>query len=179
MTGVQTCALPICNRIADPYIIGPAAGVPPAPYWWAYWAMMFCNVIVPQFFWFKPCRQKAWLVLILVMGPNIGMWFERFVIIVTSLHRDFMPGAWGHFVPTINDILLFTGTIGLFVFLFLLFVRFFPMITMFEVKAVLPEADPHHHDEARPDPGAHAGAIQGEVRSILASREAKEKGGHA
>ncbi|HPA16547.1 MAG TPA: polysulfide reductase NrfD [Verrucomicrobiae bacterium] len=168
------------NRIADPYIIGPATGVPPAPYWWAYWTMMTCNVLAPQLFWFKPCRQKAWIVWIIVcFGPNVGMWFERFVIIVTSLHRDFMPGAWGYFVPTINDILLFSGTVGLFVFLFLLFVRFFPMITMFEVKAVLPEADPHHLPEPRPPQGHNGGAIQGEVREILARREAKARGGHA
>ena len=111
--------------------------------------------------------------VIVCFGPNVGMWFERFVIIVTSLHRDFIPGAWGHFVPTINDILLFSGTVGLFVFLFLLFVRFFPMITMFEVKAVLPEADPHH----RPEPGHNSGAIQGDVRGILDSREKGHKGG--
>jgi len=99
------------------------------------------------------------------------MWFERFVIIVTSLHRDFMPGAWGYFVPTINDILLFSGTIGLFVFLFLLFVRFFPMITMFEVKAVLPEADPHHH----PQPGHNSGSIQRDVREVLDRRRSGEQ----
>jgi hypothetical protein len=73
------------------------------------------------------------------------MWFERFVIIVTSVHRDFLTGSWGYFSPTINDVLLFVGTIGLFIFLFLLFIRFLPAITMFEVKAVLPEADVHTH----------------------------------
>jgi molybdopterin-containing oxidoreductase family membrane subunit len=87
--------------------------------------------------------------LICMIGPNVGMWFERFVIIVTSVHRDFLPGSWGYFSPSINDILLFTGTIGLFCFLFLLFLRFLPAITMFEVKAVLPEADPHHHPEGQ------------------------------
>jgi molybdopterin-containing oxidoreductase family membrane subunit len=86
-------------------------------------------------------------VLIIVMFPNIGMWFERFVIIVTSIHRDFLPSSWGYFSPTISDISLFVGTIGLFLFLFLLFIRFLPMITMFEVKTVLPEADPHYHPE--------------------------------
>ena len=80
------------------------------------------------------------------MFPNTGMWFERFVIIVTSIHRDFLPSSWGYFSPTWVDITLFIGTIGLFVFLFLLFVRFLPMITMFEVKNVTPQADPHHHD---------------------------------
>ncbi len=128
------------NRIA-----APGFSENPAPYWWAYWAMMFCNVIAPQLFWFKAIRKNLVAVLIIVMFPNIGMWFERFVIIVTSIHRDFLPSSWGYFTPTISDISLFVGTIGLFLFLFLLFIRYLPMITMFEVKTVLPEADPHHH----------------------------------
>jgi molybdopterin-containing oxidoreductase family membrane subunit len=130
------------NRIA-----APGFSDSPAPYWWAYWAMMFCNVIAPQLFWFKKIRTNLVAVLIIVMFPNIGMWFERFVIIVTSIHRDFLPSSWGYFSPTISDISLFVGTIGLFLFLFLLFIRFLPMITMFEVKTVLPEADPHYHPE--------------------------------
>ena len=82
------------------------------------------------------------------MFPNTGMWFERFVIIVTSIHRDFLPSSWGYFSPTWVDITLFIGTIGLFVFLFLLFVRFLPMINMFEVKGITPEADAHPHEPA-------------------------------
>jgi molybdopterin-containing oxidoreductase family membrane subunit len=108
--------------------------------------MMFCNVIAPQLFWFKWCRTNIIAVWIIVQFPNVGMWFERFVIICTSLHRDFLPSSWGMFVPSINDILLFVGTFGLFLFLFLLFLRFLPAITIFEVKAVLPEADPHYRD---------------------------------
>ncbi|MEX1117832.1 MAG: NrfD/PsrC family molybdoenzyme membrane anchor subunit [Terrimicrobiaceae bacterium] len=114
------------------------------PYWWAYWLMMFCNVIAPQLFWFKACRTHLLWVWIIVQFPNAGMWYERFVIIATTLTRDFMPSAWGMFHPTIVDILTFVGTFGLFGTLFLLFIRFLPMICMFEVKAVLPEADPHH-----------------------------------
>ncbi len=114
------------------------------PYWWAYWLMMFCNVIAPQLFWFKACRTNLLWVWIIVQFPNAGMWYERFVIIATTLSRDFMPSAWGMFHPTIVDILTFVGTFGLFTTLFLLFIRFLPMICMFEVKAVLPEADPHH-----------------------------------
>jgi len=114
------------------------------PYWWAYWLMMFCNVIAPQLFWFKACRTHLLWVWIIVQFPNAGMWYERFVIIATTLARDFMPSAWGMFHPTIVDILTFVGTFGLFGTLFLLFIRFLPMICMFEVKAVLPEADPHH-----------------------------------
>lgn len=137
------------NRVAFPGLLG--AGQEAAPYWWAYYIMMTCNVIIPQFFWFKAIRRNTVLVWFLVMGPNIGMWFERFVIIVTSIHRDFIPGAWGYFSPSLFDKGLFIGTIGLFVFLFLLFIRVLPMITIFEVKAVMPQAHVHHghdHDEA-------------------------------
>ncbi len=114
------------------------------PYWWAYWLMMFCNVISPQLFWFKWCRRNLLVVWLIVQFPNMGMWYERFVIIATTLTRDFTPSAWGMFHPSIVDILTFVGTFGLFLSLFLLFIRFLPMICMFEVKAVLPEANPHH-----------------------------------
>jgi molybdopterin-containing oxidoreductase family membrane subunit len=124
------------------------------PYWWAYWAMISCNVLAPQFFWFKRCRRNIWIIYFVVMCVNAGMWFERFVIIVTSLHRDFLPSSWGYFQPTWVDICTFVGTIGFFVFLFLVFIRFLPMITMFEVKAILPEADPHHGAHGRK--GEHA-----------------------
>jgi molybdopterin-containing oxidoreductase family membrane subunit len=90
------------------------------------------------------------------------MWFERFVIIVTSIHRDFLPSSWGYFSPTWVDITLFIGTIGLFVFLFLLFVRFLPMITMFEVKNVTPQADPHS------DNSDHHGTSLGQAHSAQA-----------
>jgi molybdopterin-containing oxidoreductase family membrane subunit len=78
---------------------------------------------------------------------NIGMWFERFVIIATSLHRDFLPSSWGDFHPTIVDICIYAGSLGLFFTLFLLFIRWIPMIAMAEVKGVLPDAQVHHHDE--------------------------------
>ncbi|HNL07194.1 MAG TPA: polysulfide reductase NrfD, partial [Chitinophagales bacterium] len=84
----------IRNRVADPYIFGPLFGVEPAPYWWAYWSMMTCNVISPQFFWIKALRRNLWVTFILSLVINVGMWFERFVIIVTSLHRDFLPSSW-------------------------------------------------------------------------------------
>jgi Ni/Fe-hydrogenase subunit HybB-like protein len=114
---------------------------------WNYWAMMFCNVVVPQFFWFRFFRTNLIAVWILVQFPNAGMWFERFVIIGTTLERDFMPSAWRQFSPTWVDIWTFIGTFGLFTTLFLLFLRFLPMICMFEVKAVLPQSDPHHHGD--------------------------------
>ncbi len=114
------------------------------PYWWAYWSMITCNVISPQLFWFKWCREKMWFVFVVSIFVNIGMWFERFVIIVTSLHRDYLPSSWGMFYPTYVDVLTFVGSFGLFMTLFLLFMRFLPMIAIAEVKGVTPQADPHH-----------------------------------
>jgi molybdopterin-containing oxidoreductase family membrane subunit len=117
------------------------------PYWWSYWGMMTCNVIIPQLFWYEKFRKNVVAVWIIVWGPNIGMWYERFVIIVTSIHRDFLPSSWGMFKPALNDITLFIGTCGFFTWLFLVFIRFLPVIAIAEVKGVVPEADPHHHDE--------------------------------
>jgi molybdopterin-containing oxidoreductase family membrane subunit len=114
------------------------------PYWWSYWAMITCNVVSPHFFWFKRLRTNLWFVFVISIVVNIGMWFERFVIIVTSLHRDYMPANWAYFTPTWVDIWTYIGTIGLFMTLFLLFVRFLPLINIAEVKAVTPQADPHH-----------------------------------
>jgi Ni/Fe-hydrogenase subunit HybB-like protein len=134
----------INNRAADPYIFGPMFGVKPAPYWWAYWSMISCNVISPQLFWSKWCRTKIWFVFVVSIFVNIGMWFERFVIIVTSLHRDYLPSSWAYFSPTWVDIWTFVGSFGLFMSLFLLFMRFLPVIAISEVKGVTPQADPHH-----------------------------------
>lgn len=126
------------------------------PYWWAYWSMIFCNVVAPQLFWFRRMRRHVLPVFIVCMFVNAGMWFERFVIIVTSLHRDFLPSSWNMFYPTWVDIWTFTGTFGIFLTLFLLFIRWLPMICIFEVKAVLPEADPHHgHHGAAAGEGGH------------------------
>jgi Ni/Fe-hydrogenase subunit HybB-like protein len=107
------------------------------PYWWAYWSMMTCNVISPQLFWFKKIRTSIMATFILSLVVNIGMWFERFVIIVTSLHRDFLPSSWVMFYPTIYDVGVYLFTFGLFFTCFLLFAKFFPVINMAEVKAVL------------------------------------------
>jgi Ni/Fe-hydrogenase subunit HybB-like protein len=115
------------------------------PYAWAYWTMVSCNVITPQLFWIKKIRTSIMATWVLSIFVNIGMWFERFVIIVTSLHRDFLPSSWGYFRPTIIDISTFLGTFGLFFTLFLLFMRFLPVIAISEVKGVMPEADPHGH----------------------------------
>jgi len=114
------------------------------PYWWAYWIMISCNVITPQFFWFKKLRTNVVVVWVLSIFVNIGMWFERFVIVVTSLHRDYLPANWGYYSPTKVDVLTFVGTFGLFMVLFLLFIRFLPLIAISEVKGVTNQADPHH-----------------------------------
>jgi molybdopterin-containing oxidoreductase family membrane subunit len=114
------------------------------PYAWAYWTMITCNVISPQLFWFKKLRTSLWALFIISVFVNIGMWFERFVIIVTSLHRDFLPSSWAYFRPTFWDIATFIGSWGLFFTMFCLFVRFLPMVAISEVKSVMPEADPHH-----------------------------------
>jgi Ni/Fe-hydrogenase subunit HybB-like protein len=122
------------------------------PYWWAYWSMVSCNVISPQFFWFKSLRTNIPFMFVISIVVNIGMWFERFVIIASSLHRDYLPSSWGYFVPTAVDILTFLGTFGLFLTLFLFFVRFLPMIAVSEVKGMLVNdklAEAHvygHHD---------------------------------
>jgi molybdopterin-containing oxidoreductase family membrane subunit len=104
------------------------------PFAWAYWTMISCNVLVPQFFWFKKVRTSPYVIMALCILVNVGMWFERFVIIVTSLTRSFMPGSWHYYSPTMFDATVFIGSFGLFFTLFLLFLRYMPMVAMFEVK---------------------------------------------
>ncbi len=107
------------------------------PYSWAYWMMMTCNVISPQLFWFKKIRTSLTATFLLSIVVNIGMWFERFVIIVPSIRRDYTPGAWGEFHPSVTDIGMFVGTIGIFFTLFLLFARYFPVLALNELKTIL------------------------------------------
>jgi len=107
------------------------------PFSWAYWTMITCNVISPQLLWFKKIRSNLLLVFLLTIVVNIGMWFERFVIIVTSLHRDYLPSSWADYTPTIIEILTLIGSFGLFFTMFLLFCRFLPVIAIAEVKGVL------------------------------------------
>ncbi|REE80723.1 quinol:cytochrome c oxidoreductase quinone-binding subunit 1 [Lutibacter oceani] len=107
------------------------------PYWWAYLLMMSCNVFSPQFMWSKKLRQSITFSFIISIVVNIGMWFERFVIIVTSLHRDYLPSSWTMFSPTFVDIGIYVGTIGFFFVLFLLYARTFPVIAQAEVKSIL------------------------------------------
>ncbi|MCB9226552.1 MAG: polysulfide reductase NrfD [Chitinophagales bacterium] len=105
-------------------------------YWWAYAIMMTCNVVTPQLYWFKKIRRNIFITFILSIFVNIGMWFERFVIIVTSLHNDFLPSSWLYFLPSWVDVAIYVGTLGIFMTLFLLFARAFPVIAIAEVKAV-------------------------------------------
>jgi Ni/Fe-hydrogenase subunit HybB-like protein len=118
------------------------------PYAWAYWIMITCNVLVPQLFWSRKLRTNVPVMFIAALLINVGMWFERFVIIVSSLHRDFLPSSWDYYRPTIFDIGIFVGSFGLFFTLFLIFLKFVPIIAMSEVKGVLPQADPHHEKGA-------------------------------
>ncbi len=118
------------------------------PYWWAYWTMLSCNVFLPQLFWIRKIRRSIAAMFVLSIFVNIGMWFERFVIIVTSLHRDFLPSSWGYFRPTYFDVSMYLGTFGLFFTCFLLFLRFLPMIAIAEIKGVSPYANPHGTKEA-------------------------------
>jgi Ni/Fe-hydrogenase subunit HybB-like protein len=133
------------------------------PYAWAYWTMISCNVIFPQLFWFKNVRTNVWAILLIGMIVNVGMWFERFVIICTSLTRDFLPSSWGYYIPTKFDFMTLGGSFGLFFTLFLLFCRYLPMVAMSEVKAfspagghARPHAHSHGHEANAHDPHAHA-----------------------
>jgi molybdopterin-containing oxidoreductase family membrane subunit len=107
------------------------------PYWWAYWSMMTCNVISPQLMWSSKLRRNLFMTFFLSIIVNIGMWFERFVIIVTSLHRDYVPSSWTMYHPTWVEMGIFIGSLGLFFVPFLLFTRFFPVIAMSELKTIL------------------------------------------
>jgi len=107
------------------------------PFAWAYWIMVTCNIVTPQLFWFKKIRQNMMIVFIASLFINVGMWFERFTIIVTSLHRDFLPSSWADYSPTSIEILTLIGSFGLFFTCFLLFCRVLPVIAMAEVKGVL------------------------------------------
>ena len=106
------------------------------PYAWGYWIMVGCNVLIPQLLWFKSVRTNVPVVFVLTIFVNIGMWFERFIIIVTSLHRDFLPSSWSSYSPTRVEIATLLGSFGLFFTCFLLFCRFLPMIAVAEVKGV-------------------------------------------
>src|SRR5579862_8784778 len=111
------------------------------PYWWSYWTLILCNIITPQFLWSKKIRTSPGILWIISLIVNVGMWLERFVIVVTSLHRDFLPSSWGIYIPTVWDWATYVGTLGFFMFLIFLFIRVLPMITIFELRMLLPGAE--------------------------------------
>ena len=113
------------------------------PYAWGYWTMITCNVVSPQLFWFKKLRRNLWVTFAVGVLVNVGMWFERFVIIVSSLSRDFLPSSWGYFRPTAVDLMTLAGSFGLFFTLFLLFCRYLPMVAMAEVKVAVAAREAH------------------------------------
>ncbi len=116
----------LLNRLTGPY----------AP---AYWTLLLCNIVIPQLLWRSSVRATPWALFTISIIVNMGMWLERFIIIVTSLHRDFLPASWGMFYPTKWDIGLFVGSIGLFLSLLFLFIRFLPVISIFEARELLSE----------------------------------------
>lgn len=107
------------------------------PYWWAYWTMMACNVVFPQLLWIRSIRRNVVITFILSILVNVGMWFERFVIVVTSLHRDYLPSAWSWYAASWVEVGIYLGTLGFFFMMFLLFARYFPIIAMAEIKHIL------------------------------------------
>jgi molybdopterin-containing oxidoreductase family membrane subunit len=110
------------------------------PYWPFYWTLILCNIVTPQFLWIKKVRTTPIMLFMISMVVNVGMWLERFVIVITSLHRDFLPSSWGMYWPTRWDWMTFFGTIGLFTTLFFLFIRVLPMISIFEMRTIVPGA---------------------------------------
>ena len=170
------------SRVAGPvtdfvHMVHPAfPKLPWAPYWWAYYCMMSFNVLSPQFFWFRFCRRNLWVVMGVCMCVNAGMWFERFVIIVTSIATDFLPSSWNIFHPTWVDMWTFAGTFGLFLTLFLLFIRFLPMIAIAEVKGVTPFADAHHGHAGA---AGYAGGVTPEPAHLMPAGEGSGTRAHA
>jgi hypothetical protein len=122
------------------------------PYWYMYWTLILCNGIVPQLLWLKKIRQHVAILFTISIIVNIGMWLERYVIIVTSLHRDFLPSSWGLYQGSRYDWSFYIGTIGLFLTLFYLFIRVLPMIAIFEMRMLLPGS--HAHKEVLDEAGA-------------------------
>lgn len=116
------------------------------PYAWAYWIMVSCNVLIPQLFWFKKIRRTIPIMFAIAVFVNVGMWFERFVITVTSLSRDYLPSSWGYYTPTITDLAILLGSFGFFFTFLLLFTKTLPVVSIAEVKAVVEGSQPSHKD---------------------------------
>ncbi|GAB4237404.1 MAG: hypothetical protein Kow00109_11390 [Acidobacteriota bacterium] len=142
------------------------------PYAWAYWIMVSCNLLAPQLFWSARLRRSIPVLFVVSIFVNIGMWFERFVIVVTSLHRDFLPSSWGYFTPTMWDVATLVGSFGLFFTLFCLFVRYAPMVAMAELKGVLPEAHVAVERAEVEAPGVDGASVESEVTAAKAEAPA-------
>ncbi len=121
------------------------------PYKYHYWALLLCNILAPQLLWLRKARKNIFVLFVVAMSVNLGMWLERFIIIVTSLHRDFLPSSWGMYHGTGWDWAMFLGTIGFFLFLMFLFIRFLPVISIFEMRTLVPEG----HTKAQGDHGGN------------------------
>ncbi|MBM4258162.1 MAG: hydrogenase [Deltaproteobacteria bacterium] len=126
------------------------------PYGWSYWMLVLTNIVIPQLLWFRKVRHNVWLLFLVSMSINVGMWLERFVIVVTSLHRDFLPSSWGMYYPTIWDFGIFIGTMGFFLMMMLLFVRALPAISIAEMRLLLFERKHHgkQHGKAHTEEAA-------------------------
>ena len=116
------------------------------PYAFQYWMLIVCNGIIPQLLWFKKVRLCTPVLFVIAIIVNIGMWLERYMIVVTSLHRDFLPSSWDNFAGTKWDWALYAGTIGFFLFAMMLFIRWVPMISMFEVREIVHSGHEEHED---------------------------------
>ncbi len=126
---------------ASPYEEYMMANRMTGPYAPAYWALIFCNILTIQLLWIRRVRNSPVMLFLISLVVSVGMWLERFVIVITSLHRDFLPSSWGMYYPTFWDWSTYIGTIGLFLSLMFLFIRFLPMISIFEMRTILPEAE--------------------------------------
>ena len=149
------------------------------PYWWAYASMMTCNVISPQLMWFKKLRRSLLFTFFISIVVNIGMWFERFVIIVTSIHQDYLPSSWSMFYPTWTDIGVYVGTIGLFFVFYLLYARYFPVLAISEVKTILKSSGESYKNGSAEvhttPPAAPAAAVAEKVEEVVENTEEKSK----
>jgi Ni/Fe-hydrogenase subunit HybB-like protein len=130
------------------------------PYWPFYWALIICNGIIPQMLWSPKARYNLKVVMFVSIVISIGMWLERFIIIPVSLHRDFLPSSWHMYVPTMWDIAMFLGTLGLFFFMMFLFIRFVPVISIFEMRELLHRTKSPHHEGAQTHVPAGAGTLK-------------------
>ena len=136
----------LCWYNGNKYEVGMFMSRIKGPYAPAYWSLIACNIVIPQLLWWKRVRLNVWALWLLTIVINIGMWLERFVIVVVSLHRDFVPSSWGMYKPTFWDLSLYAGTFGLFMTCLFLFIRFIPAISIFETRHLLHETVEHHGD---------------------------------